>query len=176
MTRRLSYPKRSIERQSKVRPTYKGLRPASETTSRIARAASAKRNTQPELLLRRALRGVGLRYKMNVGDLPGCPDFVISASRVAVFCDGDFWHGRNLRRRLSRLRLGHNSTYWVSKITTNVKRDRRINRQLEASGWTVIRLWESDVMANPKAAVTAVLRAARRLPSIQAKRIRRPPK
>lgn len=140
-------------------PSYKGLSPASKMASRIASASSGKRDTRPELLLRRAVRGAGLRYRIDVASLPGRPDLVFSAARLAVFCDGDFWHGRNLERRVSRLAAGHNAPYWVTKIRSNVERDRRTNRLLRDSGWKVLRLWESDVVANPQRAVNAVLTA-----------------
>lgn len=142
-------------------PSYKGFSPASLVTSRIGSAASAKRDTRPELLLRRALRGKGLRYRVDVASLPGRPDLVVPAARLAVFCDGDFWHGRGLRQRLGKLGRGHNAAYWVSKIKSNVARDRRIKRALENSGWTVLRFWESEVRANPARAAEAVCRAAR---------------
>ncbi len=129
--------------------------------SRIASASSAKRDTKPELLLRRALRSMAVRYRTDVAALPGRPDLVISAARLAIFCDGDFWHGRNLQRRLQKLAAGHNAPYWVSKIKSNVDRDRRINRLLRNSGWKVLRFWESDVRANPDRAAKAVLRASR---------------
>lgn len=142
-------------------PSYKGLSPASLIASRIAIAASAKRDTKPELMLRRALRGKGLRYKLDVASLPGRPDLVVPAARLAVFCDGDFWHGRQLRRRLEKLAGGHNSAYWVAKIKSNVARDRRIKRSLEDSGWTVVRLWESDVRADPERAAETIVKTAR---------------
>lgn len=140
-------------------PSYRGLRPASGTASRVARASSGKRDTKPELLLRRAVRRTGLRYSIDVASLPGRPDLVFSAARLAVFCDGDFWHGRRLARRISRLEVGHNAPYWVAKIKSNVDRDRRTNRALRDSGWKVLRFWESDVVAHPDKAVDAVLKA-----------------
>ncbi len=142
-------------------PSYKGLSAASVTASRIASASSAKRDTRPELLLRRALRGAGLRYRTDVAALPGRPDLVIPAARLAVFCDGDFWHGRNLRRRLKKLAAGHNGPYWIAKIRSNVDRDRRVGRLLRDSGWKVLRFWEADVLTNPERAAKAVLRATR---------------
>jgi DNA mismatch endonuclease (patch repair protein) len=129
--------------------------------SRIASASSAKRDTKPELALRRALRSVGLRYRIDVAALPGRPDLVIPAARLAVFCDGDFWHGRNLKRRLQKLAAGHNAPYWVSKIKGNVDRDRRTDRLLRDAGWNVLRFWESDVLANPERLAKAVLRTTR---------------
>src|SRR5438067_13702101 len=114
----------------RVSPSYKGLSPASITASRVARASSAKRDTKPEMLLRRAVRRTGLRYRIDVASLPGRPDLVIPGARVAIFCDGDFWHGRYLEKRLLRLTVGHNASYWVSKIKSNVARDRRTARLL----------------------------------------------
>jgi len=127
--------------------------------SQIASASSAKRDTAPELLLRRALRGAGLRYRIDVASLPGRPDLVIPAARLAIFCDGDFWHGRYLKRRLQKLATGHNAPYWIAKIRSNVDRDRRVGRLLRDSGWKVLRFWERDVRTNPERAVRAVLRA-----------------
>lgn len=142
-------------------PSYKGLTAASKTASRIARASSAKRDTQPELLLRRALRGTRLRYRLDVASLPGRPDLVIPTARLAIFCDGDFWHGRGLEQRLRKLATGHNASYWIEKIKGNVRRDRRVRRFLRDLGWKVLRFWESDVRANPERVAKAVIRATR---------------
>src|SRR5438105_3225796 len=81
-------------------PSFVGLRPSSERASRNARAIK-KRDTEAEVALRRALWAVGLRYRKDVGRLPGRPDLVFARWRLAVFVDGDFWHGRDwdLRRR-----------------------------------------------------------------------------
>jgi DNA mismatch endonuclease (patch repair protein) len=65
-----------------------------------------------------------------------------------VFADGDFWHGRNLANRIVQLAKGHNSEYWIRKIQANVARDRRVRGQLNALGWRVIRVWESDIHSN----------------------------
>ena len=145
----------------RVAPSYKGLSAASRTASRIASAGSAKRDTRPEVLLRRALWRTGLRYRVDVGSLPGRPDVAIPAVRLAIFCDGDFWHGRDLRHRLKKLAVGHNAHYWVSKIKSNVDRDRRVDKLLHGLGWEALRLWESDVLADPEHAARAVLRAVR---------------
>ena len=145
----------------KTSPSYRGLQPASLQASRIARGASRKQGTAPELLLRRALKKQGVAHKACVKALPGCPDIVISSARLAVFCDGDFWHGRNLKRRLAMLAVGHNASYWVSKIKTNVRRDRRINRLLRKGGWTPLRFWESDLRADTDFAVSVIVKVMR---------------
>lgn len=91
---------------------------------------------------------------------------VFPREKVAVFADGDFWHGRNLAQRLARLAKGHNSEYWIRKLQSNIARDRRVRRQLNALGWRVIRVWESDIhskverVANRIVRVVTVPRAA----------------
>jgi len=126
-------------------PSYKGLKPASKRARNAARGASKKVGTRCELLLRRSLRARGLRFKVNVASLPGCPDIAFPEARLAVFCDGDFWHGRGLKTRLRRLTKGHNAEYWVAKIRANVRRDARLARALRKAGWRTMRLWESDI-------------------------------
>jgi DNA mismatch endonuclease (patch repair protein) len=130
--------------------SYVGLKPASVRTSAVGLAASGKRDTRAELVLRRALWALGLRYRVDVGSLPGRPDIVLAKHRLVVFCDGDFWHGRSLKRRLERLSAGHNSAYWVEKIRGNVRRDRRNSRALRNAGWRVLRFWESDILRQPQ--------------------------
>lgn len=98
-------------------------------------------------MLRSAIKHQGLRFRSNVQSLPGCPDIVFTREKVAVFADGDFWHGRRLAKRLVRLGKGHNSEYWIAKISSNVSRDRRVRRELAELGWQVVRVWESDIKA-----------------------------
>ena len=150
-------------RNVRASPSFKGLRPASAVASRIARAASRKRDTPPELLLRRALRKQGVSHKVCVDTLPGRPDIVVSSANLAIFCDGDFWHGRNLKLRLVRLASGHNAEYWISKIKANVQRDRRVGRLLRKKGWTPLRFWESDLRADPDRAARVVVKAIARI-------------
>jgi DNA mismatch endonuclease (patch repair protein) len=76
-----------------------------------------------------------------------------------IFVDGDFWHGRNLAKRLAKLSKGHNSGYWVRKIKSNVARDRRVCRQLRALGWRVIRVWETDIHSHLERATARIVKA-----------------
>jgi len=131
-------------------PSFAGLLPASAASSRAARGSSAKRNTRCELVLRHELWRHGLRYRLHVLELPGHPDIVFRKQRLVIFCDGDFWHGRDLERRLAKLAKGHNATYWVAKVRRNVARDRENVRALEAAGWAVLRFWETDVLRAPQ--------------------------
>jgi DNA mismatch endonuclease (patch repair protein) len=78
---------------------------------------------------------------------------------VAIFCDGDFWHGRQLRQRLKSLASDHNPVYWVAKIKGNVMRDKRNWRLLAKEGWLVLRFWETTIARNPSAVADLVERA-----------------
>src|SRR5579862_2705359 len=127
--------------------SFVGLSPASPGASRLAATASGKRATKCEMKLRRSIKKHRIGFSTNVTSLPGCPDLVFHSGKVAVFADGDFWHGRRLASRLARLAKGHNGKYWTSKIKANVRRDRRVKRQLEALGWRVVRVWESEINA-----------------------------
>ncbi|HVG08436.1 MAG TPA: very short patch repair endonuclease [Thermoanaerobaculia bacterium] len=128
--------------------SYKGRKPASPQASATGRANSRKSNTQCELALRQALWAAGYRYRKNVADLPGRPDVVFLRARVAVFVDGDFWHGRDWENRRQKLQAGSNPNYWIAKIQRNMERDREIASRLESMGWTVLRFWESEVRSS----------------------------
>lgn len=121
-----------------------------EITHKIMSAVKSK-NTRPELALRHALWARGLRYQVNVKGLKGKPDIVFTRAKIAVFCDGDFWHGHNWAiRGLGSLdeELEGYSQFWRDKIFGNVRRDKENTTNLEADGWIVIRIWESDIKAN----------------------------
>jgi len=127
-------------------------------------ASVRAKDTKPEVALREALRVAGLSFLAHPTDLPGHPDLVFLRERVAVFVDGDFWHGRQWRlrghRSLAKQFAGSpNRTYWIKKITRNVERDALTTRTLRRLGWRVVRVWESDLKANPQRCVRRVCRA-----------------
>ena len=136
-------------------PSFVDLRPASDASSRC-KAANGSRNTRPEIKLRRELWKSGLRFRTNVKTLPGCPDIVFPRAKVAVFCDGDFWHGRDWNKLKPKLGRGWNGDYWQRKIKTNRARDRKHIRQLEHMGWRVMRIWEDDIRQDIFATAAAV--------------------
>lgn len=80
-------------------------------------------------------------------------------AKVAVFVDGDFWHGRKLNERLAKLSRGHNRDYWTKKILSNVARDRRVRRELNAKGWKVVRVWETDIISRLDRVIARILKA-----------------
>jgi DNA mismatch endonuclease (patch repair protein) len=136
---------------------FDDLKPSSKTASRAARAASKKRDTKCERLLRSALWRLGARYRVDMRALAGRPDIVFLNAQVAVFCDGDFWHGRDLESRIGKLAAGHNAPYWVAKIRTNVARDRHHNSILVNQGWVVLRFWETDITRSADAIAAHVV-------------------
>ena len=101
------------------------------------------KDTRPEMLLRRALHARGLRYRLHRRSLPGSPDLVFVSARVAVFVDGDFWHGRDLFEKGKAPR--NNRTLWLAKLKGNRARDARDTARLLDAGWTVLRFWASSV-------------------------------
>jgi len=108
-------------------------------------------NTEGERVLQSALRKRGLRFSTHIRVLDCRPDVIFRAERVAVFVDGDYWHGRLLLERgpkaLSKAFAPHVQTFWVNKVERNVARDQRQARRLRRHGWSVIRIWERDVLA-----------------------------
>lgn len=143
-------------------PSFNGLAPASMASTR-AKRGNRRVDTKHEVLLRRALWRIGMRYRKNVTTLPGKPDIVFPGALLAVFCDGDFWHGRNWRELKRKLERGTNATYWSAKIAANIKRDTRNTVLLQRAGWHVIRLWETDIKRDPSGAATLVREAVKNL-------------
>jgi DNA mismatch endonuclease (patch repair protein) len=143
-------------------PSYAGYRPASASSSKAMRGNRAQ-NTRPELVLREALKKYRLRYRRHDRTVLGRPDFVFPSARLAVFCDGDFWHGRRWAALRSQLEARANAAYWVAKISANRARDRRHRRLLRRDGWTVVRVWETDVLRRPTLVATKIASVARKI-------------
>lgn len=114
------------------------------------------RGTRPEKAMGRLLWSSGIRYRKNQRGVPGTPDFCIKKYRLAIFVDGEFWHGRNWE--VKKRALKGNREFWVAKIERNMRRDRLVTSQLEAAGWKVFRFWESDIKKRPGVCLGAVLR------------------
>jgi len=100
---------------------------------------------------------LGLRYRKNVKTLPGKPDIVFKGKKVAIFCDGDFWHGRDWEKKKEKLKKGENASYWIAKIERNIERDQMQTRELEKAGWKVLRFWESEIKNNLEDVVDVIL-------------------
>jgi DNA mismatch endonuclease, patch repair protein len=110
------------------------------------------KNTRLELLVLKRLREHDIPIRLHTKALPGKPDVVFPDVRIAVFIDGDFWHGWRYSAWRSKL-----TPFWQKKIDDNVKRDRRTFRRLRRLGWMVIRIWEHQVKRNLDSCIGKVL-------------------
>ena len=106
------------------------------------------KNTTPEILLRKNLWKLGIRYRLNYPKLPGKPDIFIKKNSLVIFIDGEFWHGFNWENKKERLKS--NREYWIKKIEGNIKRDQRINVELTSMGYCVLRFWGNEVKSDIK--------------------------
>ncbi|MCU1675392.1 MAG: putative mismatch endonuclease [Frankiales bacterium] len=119
----------------------------------------ARRDTAPELALRRALHRRGLRYRVGlrpVRELRGAADIVFTAARVAVYVDGCFWHMCPEHSTMP----ANNAAWWRAKLEGNRARDRRTDQVLDAHGWRVVRVWEHEDPDKAAERVSAVVRSA----------------
>lgn len=106
------------------------------------------KDTKIEVKLRKALWERGFRYRKNYKELPGKPDIVFTQYKIVVFCDSEFFHGKDWEVLKPRLEKTQNSEYWVKKISRNMERDDEVNKRLLFEGWTVIRFWGKDILKN----------------------------
>ena len=106
------------------------------------------KDTEIEVLLRKALWKKGYRFRKNYSKLPGKPDIAFTRYKIAIFCDGEFFHGEDWEVLRPRLKKSNNSEYWISKISKNRKLDDEVNKKLLFMGWTVIRFWGRDIKNN----------------------------
>lgn len=133
-------------------------------TSRMM-AAVRNKDSRAELLLRRELHARGIRYRLHTRDVIGKPDIVVRSRRIAIFVDGDFWHGNAHRLRgLDRMEdlFPSNREWWMRKLRRTMERDQEVTAALETDGWRVLRLWESDVLREPTAAADVAEATLRR--------------
>lgn len=129
---------------------------ATSNATRRTMRANRRRDTAPELALRRALHSRGYRYRVDYRPIPHLQrraDLVFTAQRVAVFVDGCFWHSCPEHGTLPK----SNADYWIPKLTRNVERDRETDALLAESGWRVIRIWEHEPVAEAFNRIVAAL-------------------
>ena len=114
------------------------------------------KDTAIEIRLRKALWQKGYRYRKNYKELPGCPDIVLTKYKIAIFCDGEFFHGKDWEVLKPCLEQSNNSQFWINKISRNIERDDEVNKKLLFLGWTVIRFWGKDIKKNPDECVKVI--------------------
>jgi DNA mismatch endonuclease Vsr len=113
--------------------------------NKMMRAVKSK-GSSIETTLAKALWAKGYRYRLNYKAVLGKPDIVFTRLKVAVFCDSEFWHGKNWNTE--REKIKNNLSFWEKKIQTNVERDQLVTEQLRAAGWVVLRFWGNDIKKN----------------------------
>ena len=114
-------------------------------------------NTSIEIKLRKALWNKGIRYRKNYKAVPGSPDIAITKYKVAVFVDGEFWHGEDWENRKKKLKS--NREYWIEKIEENIERDKRNDTLLVEMGWIPLHFWEKDIKRNIQKCVDKIIDA-----------------
>jgi DNA mismatch endonuclease, patch repair protein len=114
------------------------------------------KDTKIEVILRSALWKRGYSYRKNYNRLPGKPDIALTKYRVAIFCDSEFFHGKDWEVLKPKLEHSNNSEFWISKISRNREHDDEINKKLLFEGWTVIRFWGNDIKKNVDECITVI--------------------
>ena len=130
---------------------------ATSPATRRAMQANRRRDTGPEMAIRRLVHASGLRYRVDARPTPTArysADMIFTRARVAVFIDGCFWHGCAEHYRAP----ASNTTYWAGKVTRNRERDRLANEALRSAGWTVVRVWEHEVPESAARRIEAAVR------------------
>jgi len=117
--------------------------------------AIKSKGTSIELMLRKKLFKHGLRFRVHYKRLPGCPDIVFVSKKIAIFCDSEFWHGKNWDE--SRNKIKSNRDYWIPKIERTIERDRINTKKIKNLGWVVLRFWEQDIRKNLDFVVKKIL-------------------
>ena len=104
------------------------------------------KDTSIELKLRKALWEKGYRYRKNYAALPGKPDIVLTKYKIAIFCDSEFFHGKDWEKLKLQLQRGNHAEYWIKKIERNRQRDREHEKKLLFLGFHVLRFWGKDIL------------------------------
>lgn len=110
-------------------------------------------DTKPELFVLKEVEKLKIEYERH-SKLPGKPDFIFPQYKIALFIDGEFWHGRYLSKIKYRL-----SDYWITKITNNRKRDRKNRALLKEQGWKIIKMWDDDLKKHPRREINRLKKA-----------------
>lgn len=114
-----------------------------EQRSKNMKAIKGK-DTKIEILLRKALWKKGYRYRKNYNKLIGKPDIVLPKYKIVIFCDSEFWHGKDWETKKHNIKS--NSEFWINKIEGNIKRDKIVNQKLQDDGWIVLRFWGKEII------------------------------
>jgi DNA mismatch endonuclease (patch repair protein) len=128
--------------------------PTDDIKRRRTMSRIRSKDTSIEVSLRKALWRSGIRYRKNYTKLPGAPDIAITKYQIAIFCDGEFWHGKDWGTKKPKIQS--NREYWITKIERNMSRGNEANRDLYGEGWTVIRFWGYEIRDHLESCVEVV--------------------
>ncbi len=127
------------------------------TTAQKSKAMSKirDRNTKPEISLRKALWALNIKYRINVKSLPGKPDVLMRKHKLAIFVDGEFWHGYNWEEKRNKIKT--NTGFWIPKIERNMQRDIENNKKLAELGFIVLRFWDHEIKKDLEGCINKIL-------------------
>jgi len=124
-----------------------------EQRSNNMRAVKSK-GSKIEIVLGKAMWAKGIRFRKNVKDILGKPDFALKKYKVAVFCDSEFWHGKDWH--IKKYEIKSNKNFWINKIERNIDRDKEVNSGLIQDGWIVMRFWEKEILKETDKCVSKI--------------------
>lgn len=137
----------------KKEPRFQGT--TTEKRSKNMQRIKGK-DTAIEVVLRKALWAKGYRYRKNYKQVPGRPDIALTKYKIAIFCDGEFFHGKDWDVLKPRLEKGSNPDYWIKKIERNRERDFEKDAKLSYLGWTVIHFWGKDILRDTETCIKVI--------------------
>ena len=114
------------------------------------------KDTKAEIALRKALWHNGYRYRKNYNKLPGRPDIALTKYKIAVFCDSEFFHGKDWDLKRKKLQNSERADFWISKIERNIERDRENEKALQFLGWSVLRFWAKDILKDTAGCIKTI--------------------
>jgi DNA mismatch endonuclease Vsr len=117
--------------------------------------AIKSKGSKIEDLLAKALFRTGLRYRRNVKDVFGCPDICVKKYKIAIFCDSEFWHGKDWEKR--KFDFKSKQEFWIPKIERNIQRDIEVNQKLSEDGWVVLRFWGKEINKDLQGCLNKIL-------------------
>ncbi len=127
-----------------------------DTTPEISKRMKSlsHKKSKVESVLAKALWHKGFRYRLNYKKLPGTPDIAITKYKIAIFVDGEFWHGKNFEKNKTKLK--NNRDYWIEKIEENIKRDIKNDTLLQQKGWIPVHFWSKDVIKDVNSCISII--------------------
>lgn len=132
---------------------HQNLKTTPEVSKRMK--ALSHKKSKVESVLAKSLWHKGYRYRLNYKDLPGTPDIALTKYKIAIFVDGEFWHGKDFEKTKEKLK--NNKDYWIEKIEENIQRDIRNDNLLRQKEWIPLHFWSREVIQYPELCIEEIL-------------------